>query len=72
MCCDTREPCRKGAWSEVGTGTWIGRGLPDHGLVQGISGCIFNSVIFLKATKAAFAAIQCTKIRYSWLTLPAN
>ena len=26
MCCDTMEPCRKGAWLGNGTGSWISTG----------------------------------------------
>ena len=78
MCCDTMETCQKGAWSGIGTGSWIGTG---HGLVLEISSYLFKSVIFPKATKAAgqlrlskFEAIECSEIGHSWpyqLTLPA-
>ena len=70
MYCDTMEPCRKGAWSDIGTGSWIGT--EDHGLVLEISGYLFKSVIFTKSTKAAgqsrlskFEAVECNAIGHS-------
>ena len=69
MYCDTMEPCRKGQWSDLGTGSWICTG----SLIDAGNKCyLFKSVIFHKATNAAgqgrlskFEAVECSEIGYS-------